>query len=1248
MYELFTLDFFKNHSARVSIDESNIVLGSYEDISFNSIENEHEAEKLLNINMESTFYKEEEKVYTRSEIDCPSNMLVLYSLENTKKKDCMSPHDLWEKCSENNFIGVTLLSCHNLPTKELVKKVADIHSCAKEYKVLCSCLGTLGIYKYCILFCSNDIKNIVNFSNNVQKYIVTNKNQTSTSYTLVICRYNNALNYLSNKECDLIANIQITYKNSLTAQIVLNKLSEELKLKKNDCAVDSDEDNDEILAYTTLGEYDICIHVPAHKLPLSLYKNNGLLCSESPFYKNNILQSCTRIAKKTPLNSIIQANKEPIEEPVAFSNAVSANENEIKKAAKEIAAQLNEIANKNGFNKNKTLQRLFNLINIDFQKAFSLSHDRERASDLKYIFKSTISCLENLAEDTDSNAYEVAAELADILSNTIYNVFQNSTYIISEPYSFLHNSSVFQDVLQSYIGFVKSFLVVLYLNCSCKQSELVPVVSFDCSVTVPKSKLFIYKENEKDLGNSEKDDSRIIYIQLPIDATTNGEIYLPLLVHEIMHYVCPVDRCERNKMILKIYMKHYFSLMLNDLIEAEDELSPLLAETDLNNFVLGYIDEAFNNLYYEMRTYNILPFDSVSMSFSDSIQMLFDTTFSKYKNEWDEKLDGNVFKSDYLFEIFYNLYKCFKNKQNLKASSTETVRGNIVKNCKNSKYIAEAADVINGIKEEICDTMMINCFDLSVDAYFALLIIAMLNQNISKTDHVITIVRIGSILKNTYRLDLDKFDLNDYSNKIKSIIFRLNPDFAELDISKRIDTIITDIKLTIEKYKSRYEFYIVDINTISQCYNFNGYCKIISPVTFITEKYESSISTFFYVSKIIKKMFKYVSFDSTKTSFFRAHIQIKIMGYLCDQLSLKEIREFYDASLNSRKLTDNVVFVPNLKPTNVKPSAPYKFYMNKYGIEKAIHKTRKTLLDSEHPTETLWYRGQPNEGWEVYPSLYRKKCGGHFLELQTTAYELFRAQACDSIEIHSNTLTDADWIACMQHYLLPTNFLDWSEQPLTSLYFALENYCTPFCPYQEDNMPTCNKGKCDYSSNAVLYILNPYRMNRLFKQIPYIPNISVPQNLKKYSEFILPSTDSLCPFVIHDKCDIFPDKFKGKVYPLSPMAVITSNMSSRIKAQKGHFVAYNLSLRFENQDDESQEKSPKLRSILDLYAMEEYLYEQNVPNFEPFIVKLVIPKDLKPSIAETLRSYGIKKSDMYPELMNIGTDISNLLFNSYK
>ena len=105
-----------------------------------------------------------------------------------------------------------------------------------------------------------------------------------------------------------------------------------------------------------------------------------------------------------------------------------------------------------------------------------------------------------------------------------------------------------------------------------------------------------------------------------------------------------------------------------------------------------------------------------------------------------------------------------------------------------------------------------------------------------------------------------------------------------------------------------------------------------------------------------------------------------------------------------------------------------------------------------------------------------------------------------------------------------------------------------------------------------------------------------------------------------------------------PIAVITSQINSRIKAQKGHFVAYNLQVNYTKKN---------VGEITNLYNLQEEMYRilrNRGEDFYPFIAKIIIPLKYKSSLYELLLTYGINKSIYYPELMNIGTDISKMIY----
>lgn len=82
---------------------------------------------------------------------------------------------------------------------------------------------------------------------------------------------------------------------------------------------------------------------------------------------------------------------------------------------------------------------------------------------------------------------------------------------------------------------------------------------------------------------------------------------------------------------------------------------------------------------------------------------------------------------------------------------------------------------------------------------------------------------------------------------------------------------------------------------------------------------------------------------------------------------------------------------------------------------------------------TIWYRGQRDSAWKLQPSIERHE---GWLKHETDMLTRFRQLAASRIPSIPND--DWEWLCLAQHYRLPTRLLDWSENPLVGLFFAVE------------------------------------------------------------------------------------------------------------------------------------------------------------------------------------------------------------------
>jgi len=157
----------------------------------------------------------------------------------------------------------------------------------------------------------------------------------------------------------------------------------------------------------------------------------------------------------------------------------------------------------------------------------------------------------------------------------------------------------------------------------------------------------------------------------------------------------------------------------------------------------------------------------------------------------------------------------------------------------------------------------------------------------------------------------------------------------------------------------------------------------------------------------------------------------------------------------------------------------------------------------------VWFRGHSDAKWPLLPSYDRLTSP----PLETVLLNRFRQDA-NLLVSNEKPRTDFDWMFLMQHYGVPTRLLDWTESPLTALYFALET-----------KKP---------SKDGALWLLFPYELNNYsnLNDQNYIPAFEEDDFLGNYT---------------------VSQYSKGTNKGILPLAAIATRNSPRIQAQMGVF-----------------------------------------------------------------------------------------------
>jgi hypothetical protein len=229
-----------------------------------------------------------------------------------------------------------------------------------------------------------------------------------------------------------------------------------------------------------------------------------------------------------------------------------------------------------------------------------------------------------------------------------------------------------------------------------------------------------------------------------------------------------------------------------------------------------------------------------------------------------------------------------------------------------------------------------------------------------------------------------------------------------------------------------------------------------------------------------------------------------------------------------------------------------------------------------------FFRGQTNVGsyYKLIPKIYRKDFFEIYNKKPYFEYNLY----FDFVTIGGNQINkDSTWhnLFVMQHYGLPTRLLDWTDNFVTALYFAMKDY--------DENL----------NCNPEIVIINPFDLNKVSFGIDELFNPELTRDFPRYLDLVDPDVDA-------DNVIKFRKPYPFALYPY--------RFNSRLIAQGGYFT---------------------------FHGTEDKGIDELIPNS---VFRFTIPKDAINDARIFLELSGVNEYKLFTDLDSLGKHLKSYFY----